>query len=383
VLLGAAFVGVVSARGAGAATQIVFAADRRPALDGEIYRVDMDGKRVDLSRSPFADTQQTVSPNAKRVADTTRVGDGFALRVARLDQSHSRTLIRVPSCTDDGVLVPSVQSVQFATTRSVVYQSRCAEPPVDLYSVDPNGGTARALTHTTAEETEPALSPDGTQVAYVRADARGLSCKGCPATIWIMNADGTNQRALTQPQNGQWDYDPSWSPDGTQIVFSRWYIAGARPEHLFVVGAAGGPARDLGVVGASPAWGPSAIAYVEEGSPVDGGSLWSVAPDGTGQRELAVGESAYLPTWSRGGELAYVDQQLGRKAVLVVGGRRVSAPFARIDDLAWLADGSRLVLFAAKVNTGSLGSLVYDVYTMRPDGGDIRRLTTSVSGWPR
>jgi hypothetical protein len=53
VLLGAAFAAVDSARGAGSATQIVFAADRRPALGGEIYRVDMDGKRVDLSRSPY------------------------------------------------------------------------------------------------------------------------------------------------------------------------------------------------------------------------------------------------------------------------------------------------------------------------------------------
>jgi Tol biopolymer transport system component len=632
VLLGAAFAAVMSARGAGSATKIVFAADGRPALDGEIYRVDMDGKRADLSRSPFADTQQTVSPNGRRVAflsvrsgssriyvagtdrrglsaissglptlrppqilgwspdstriavtagtasesriyilqlhrpqqviarvspadggigvgawspdsqefefdspfqsqpvvrvvrangrpafhvsgdapawsahgrlavvsdehvrvlseqgkllaafpgrafawsphgdrlasltgqtltvrgaggvgrvifrrkasgtaqvlfwadahrvvlvtrlneqnegvdvssghnwkpserlvlahycgctspdgslvaDTTRIGDGFALRVARLDKSHSRTLIRVPSCTDDGVVVPAVQSLQFATARSVVYQSRCAEPPVDLDSVDPNGGAARALTRTTAEETEPTLSPDGTQVAYVRADARGLSCKGCPATIWIMNADGTNQHALTQPQNGQWDYDPSWSPDGTQIVFSRWYInAGSRPEHLFVVGAAGGPARDLGVIGASPAWG-QARSHTSRKALPSTAALCGVAPDGTGQRELAEGESAYLPAWSRGGELAYVDQGPGRKTALVVNGRRVPLPFARVDDLAWLADGSRLVLFAAKVNTGSLGSLVYDVYTVRPDGSAIQRLTTNVSGWPK
>jgi hypothetical protein len=68
VLLGAALAAVVGARGAGSTTQIVFAADRRPALDGEIYRVDMDGKRVDLSRSPYADTQQTVSPDGKRIA---------------------------------------------------------------------------------------------------------------------------------------------------------------------------------------------------------------------------------------------------------------------------------------------------------------------------
>jgi Tol biopolymer transport system component len=254
---------------------------------------------------------------------------------------------------------------------------------VDLYGIDPDGGGSHQITRTPAEETEPAISPDGTQVAYVRADARGLSCKGCPATIWIMNADGSNQHPLTQPQRSQWDYDPAWSPDGTQIVFSRWYTAAAGPEHLFAVAAAGGPVRDLGVVGASPAWGPSAIAYVEVGTPVDGGSLWNVAPDGTGQRELAGGESAYLPAWSRAGELAYVDQQPGRKAVLVVGGRRVSVPFARIDDLAWLADGGRLVLFAAKVNTGALGSLVFDVYTVRPDGTGVRRLTTNVSGWPR
>ena len=68
VLLGAAFAAVVSARGAVSSTQIVFAADLRPALDGEIYRVDMNGVRVDLSRSPFADTQETVSPNGKRLA---------------------------------------------------------------------------------------------------------------------------------------------------------------------------------------------------------------------------------------------------------------------------------------------------------------------------
>ena len=61
----------------------------------------------------------------------------------------------------------------------------------------------------------------------------------------------------------------------------------------------------------------------------------------------------------------------------------MSVPFARIDDLAWLADGSALVLFAAKVDTGSLGSLVYDVYTVRPDGSGVKRLTTNVSGWPR
>ena len=244
------------------------------------------------------------------------------------------------------MVVPSVQSVQFATARSVVYQSRCAEPPVDLYSVDPNGGIARAITHTSAEETEPALSPDGTQVAYVRADARGLSCKGCPATIWIMNADGTNQHALTQPQTGQWDYDPSWSPDGTQIVFSRWYAAGARPPTTSSssVQQEDRPAISEWSARARPG-GQARSRTSKRARPSTAVPLWSVAPDGTGQREIAGGESAYLPTWSRAGELAYVDQQVGRKAVLVVGGRRVSVPFARIDDLV-VAGGRKPLSFS-------------------------------------
>ena len=35
--------------------------------------------------------------------------------------------------------------------------------------------------------------------------------------IWVMNADGSNQTRLTE--SGGYDYQPSWSPDGTQIVF--------------------------------------------------------------------------------------------------------------------------------------------------------------------
>lgn len=47
---------------------IVFAADRAPSTSGEIYRVDPSGRRVDLSNSPFQDTNPAVSSDGKRVA---------------------------------------------------------------------------------------------------------------------------------------------------------------------------------------------------------------------------------------------------------------------------------------------------------------------------
>ena len=55
--------------GAGsAAPGIVVSADLAPALSGEIYRIDRDGRRADLSRSPFQDTQPLVSPDGRTVA---------------------------------------------------------------------------------------------------------------------------------------------------------------------------------------------------------------------------------------------------------------------------------------------------------------------------
>ena len=47
---------------------IVFAADRAPSLSDEIYRVDPNGHRVDLSNSPFSDSNPVVSSDGKRVA---------------------------------------------------------------------------------------------------------------------------------------------------------------------------------------------------------------------------------------------------------------------------------------------------------------------------
>jgi len=47
---------------------IVFAADRAPALTDEIYRVDPNGHRVDLSNSPYSDSNPVVSSDGKRVA---------------------------------------------------------------------------------------------------------------------------------------------------------------------------------------------------------------------------------------------------------------------------------------------------------------------------
>jgi WD40 repeat protein len=69
--LAVAAIAIVFGAGSGRASTpspIVFAADRAPSLSDEIYRVDPNGHRVDLSRSPYSDSNPVVSSDGKRVA---------------------------------------------------------------------------------------------------------------------------------------------------------------------------------------------------------------------------------------------------------------------------------------------------------------------------
>jgi TolB protein len=78
---------------AGTATPpIVFAADRAPALTGEVYRLDADGRLVDLSKSPFADSTASVSPDGRSVAFASNRGGSGGIYVAAIDGSGLQRL---------------------------------------------------------------------------------------------------------------------------------------------------------------------------------------------------------------------------------------------------------------------------------------------------
>ena len=60
-------------------------------------------------------------------------------------------------------------------------------------------------------KTDPMYSPDGLKIAFISTH------DGDPE-IFVMNADGTNLKKLTD--NTAVDAAPSWSPDGGKIVFT-------------------------------------------------------------------------------------------------------------------------------------------------------------------
>ncbi len=63
---------------------------------------------------------------------------------------------------------------------------------------------------------DPQISPDGSQILYVRSGSDIMTDKRY-SNIWIINSDGTNQRPITSGQTS--NSQPRWSPDGTQIIY--------------------------------------------------------------------------------------------------------------------------------------------------------------------
>lgn len=77
-----------------AGSRIVFAADRLPRWYGEIYRVEPDGSRLDLSDSPAPDVAPAVSPDGRRVAFLSGRGGEWALYVVGTDGRGLRRISR-------------------------------------------------------------------------------------------------------------------------------------------------------------------------------------------------------------------------------------------------------------------------------------------------
>ena len=96
-------------------------------------------------------------------------------------------------------------------TRDIAFTGKRLLGGWDVFLFEPGTGSVRDLT-TGGDACRPRFSPDGRKIAYVSSAADG---KG---DIWLMNPDGSGQQRITD-RSETYDYFPSWSPEGTRVVF--------------------------------------------------------------------------------------------------------------------------------------------------------------------
>ncbi|NUR61492.1 MAG: hypothetical protein HOV87_22945 [Catenulispora sp.] len=123
----------------------------------------------------------------------------------------------------------------------------------------------------------PAVSPDGTRIAFAEADGSGA--------IWTVGVDGTHLVRVTTPAPGLGDLSPAWSPDGTRLYFTRGRSGPPAVSQIMTAFADGTGLETLfpgtsGFLDSTPDVGPDgSVAFTRSDGPNPG--VWVRKPNGT------------------------------------------------------------------------------------------------------
>ena len=236
--------------------------------------------------------------------------------------------------------------------RRIVFQ-RQGEISEEIWVVDADGGNLTQLTHPDPGclpdrgtcDREPAWSPDGRRIVFSR-DTGNIPTDEENKGIWVMNADGTHARQLTQlDQPGQgFDRAPQYSPDGRMLVFERHNVRDAEPADgiaLFVLNLRTGTERRITPyeleAGDTPDWSPDGrrILFHDNNSanPDVSANLYTVRPDGTGLRQL---------TFETGGTVNYLGASYSPDGRYITVGRRPETGGTNADVLVMRSDGTHI-----------------------------------------
>ena len=258
----------------------------------------------------------------------------------------------------------------------------------DLYVVRPDGSELRLLVRNGADA---AGTRDGRLIAFVRERA-----------IWVMNRNGSGQRAVTTPSRGVDDSGPAWAVGGQTIFFARWEDA-TETMALYRVQRDGTALRRLTSpeptqyahchADPSPSRTGRVIAFADWISCQEGAlvSLRAITNLGRPARlpfRIPDLEIVKDPTWAPNGRLlAYAAMAAGEETLnpaarataiyvsAAVGSRprRVGRTRYQDNSPAWSPD-SRWIVFARTATARATVELD-DIWLMRRDGTSPRRLT--------
>jgi Tol biopolymer transport system component len=298
----------------GSTGAIAFTSTRDGAMEWNVYRMNGDGYgQTRLTSTPGLDKNPEWSADGKKITYTNRATSGPTAEIYQIDAdgTDERNLTNSPSWDGNSSYSP-------ASSNKFAFDSDRTDNQSDVYlaTLGPDGQTTELIriTRSGADDYMPSISPDGRRLAFV-------SNRDGDDDVYVMRLAPEGPKNVpvkltknTRPDpNGppyMIDWEPDWSPDGTQIVFSsnrsgdsnyEVYRMRAVPEGKTnrPVNLSKSPADD-----GSPTWSPDGkkIAFHSDRAAPDGTTdydIWRMrATDGANPINLTNAPGAdFYPAW--------------------------------------------------------------------------------------
>ena len=248
----------------------------------DIAVADWDGHRERIITQGGLNLLPAWSPNGRQIVFTSYRAGNPDLWIYDLQTGKSRALVQKGTLATGAAFSPDGRRVAFSLSD--------AEGGSQLWVVNADGSGMRKLTDGYGINSSPTWSPSGDKIAFVSNRA------GSPQLYSMPSAGGAATRLTFQ---GNYNQTPDWSPRGDLIAFT------ARDERnvfdLFTFGVADGKitrlTQDQGIYNMEPSWAPNGRLIAFTSSRAGGSDLFVMNADGSNPHQLTHGEKIETPAW--------------------------------------------------------------------------------------
>ena len=207
---------------------------------GDIWVINADGSnptRLTFTNGHAGKHGIDISPNGEKIVyrhqpSGTNWGYTYEIYTADIDCTGDASTVTIGSETkiasfDNNIDIAPVFSpdgnrIVWASGRNNPYgecATNCYFTTLELFQIDIDGTDETQLTfNTVTMDRDPTFSPDGTTVVFSSDRAIGSAQHPAQCDLWKMDADGSNIEQLIDL--GGSEEEPKFSPDGTKILFS-------------------------------------------------------------------------------------------------------------------------------------------------------------------